>query len=218
MLWNARDSDTLRTRALIYGAFSDLLASPFDDAAAVNYRVLAGRLATAAAFLPFPFNADEVAAAAGPELADPALVRRHYSSLFEVGGDGPPVPLRADLVRNNETISKEEVIRFYDHFGFNLAPQYQWAPDHLSIMLEFIKVLTLRETSAADGEQVVTMAVGARDFTARHLATWLPLATARLAKIENRGGFFGCVLKATAAFITLDLAWQAETAGQLEGY
>lgn len=215
----ARDHDDLRARALTYAIFSALLASPFDVVSSESPRALTQRLAAVAALLPHRFCADDVATAADAALDDPAFVRRVYSGLFEVGGDGPAVPLRADLVRNNETVAKEEVIRFYEHFGFALAPKYQWAPDHLSIMLEFMQVLILREAAAATPELALSCARAARDFARRHLAGWLPQATTRLQTVDDSGGFYGRVLAAANRFVQADLEWQDRSLGDLgEGY
>ena len=77
---------------------------------------------------------------------NPEDLKREYSGLFEVGSDGPPVPIREDLHRNQPAKVKESIVRFYDYFGYGLSEKFQWAPDHLSVELEFMHFLCYQET------------------------------------------------------------------------
>jgi DMSO reductase family type II enzyme chaperone len=207
-----RDVDSARARAFAYALFSNLLASPFDAKVSYGLCDLAQQLADAAHLMPFCFDAADVLdAAKNFDDADIGLVRRQYSGLFEVGSDGPPVPLRAELVRTNESVAKEEIIRFYEHFNYTLDASYQWAPDHLSILLEFVQTLARHESEATDARSLLSYQLAQRDFVHRHLADWMPGVMDRLSRNTQQPFFFGAVLTALDRFIRADLAWQSET-------
>ncbi len=207
-----RDVDSARARALGYALFSNLLASPFDAKISYALRDLARQLSDAAYVMPFTFDAADVAEAAKDfDDADVGLIRRQYSGLFEVGSDGPPVPLRAELVRTNESVAKEEIIRFYEHFNYALDASYQWAPDHLSILLEFMQTLASQESEALDARSLLSYQLAQRDFSYRHIADWMPGVMDRLSRNAQQSSFFGVVLTALDRFIRADLAWQNQT-------
>ncbi|MBL8643697.1 MAG: molecular chaperone TorD family protein [Rhodospirillaceae bacterium] len=207
-----RDADSARARTLAYAVFSALLASPFDTKVSYGLRDLAQQLSDCAHVLPYTFDAADVEQAARHmDDADVGLVRREYSGLFEVGSDGPPVPLRAELVRTNESVAKEEIIRFYEHFNYALNDGYQWAPDHLSILLEFVQTLARHESQAPDARALLSYQLAQRDFVTRHIADWLPGAMERLARHDRACSFFGTALTALNRFIRADLAWQNQT-------
>lgn len=207
-----RDSSTAQARALAYALFSNLLASPFETAVSYSLSDLARQLTDIADLLPFDFNAADIEdALAHFDDTDQGRVRRDYSGLFEVGSDGPPVPLRAELVRTNESVAKEEIVRFYEHFNYALDARHQWAPDHLSILLEFMQTLALGEARAAGVASLLSFRLAQRDFTARHIADWMPGLIAKLHRSGAEQSFFGAVVSALARFIRADLAWQIQT-------
>lgn len=207
-----RDADSARARALGYALFSNLTASPFDAKVTYSLRDLAQQLSDCAGLMPFAFDASDVDHAAQEfDDTDMGLIRRDYSGLFEVGSDGPPVPLRAELVRTNESVAKEEIIRFYEHFGYALDASYQWAPDHMSILLEFVQTLAHHESQAPDARSLLSYQLAQRDFVTRHIADWMPGVTDRLAHHQRQSSFFGVILTALDRFIRADLAWQNQT-------
>jgi DMSO reductase family type II enzyme chaperone len=207
----ARDRDSARARALGYALFSNLLASPFDAKVSYALADLARQLNDVAHVMPFPFDAGDVEDAVQDLDNDIGQIRRQYSGLFEVGSDGPPVPLRAELVRTNESVAKEEIIRFYEHFNYALADAYQWAPDHMSILLEFVQTLAHQESEASDTRSLLSYQLAQRDFVVRHIADWMPGVMDRLSRNSQQSSFFGAVLIALDRFIRADLAWQNQT-------
>ncbi|MBL8629941.1 MAG: molecular chaperone TorD family protein [Rhodospirillaceae bacterium] len=207
-----RDADSARARTLAYALFSNLLASPFDAKVSYALHDLVQQLADTTHVLPFTFDLSDVEDAAKAfDDADMGLIRRQYSGLFEVGSDGPPVPLRAELVRTNESVAKEEIIRFYEHFNYALNPSFQWAPDHLSILLEFVQTLAHQESAAADARALLSLQLAQRDFVARHIADWMPGVMDRLSRNAQQSSFFGAVVTALNRFIRADLAWQNQS-------
>ncbi len=193
---------TAALRCQCYAAWSELIASPHD----VQVRpALTDRL-SAAGQLPW--------AAALPELivaylaADPVQLKAEYSGLFEVGSDGPPVPIREDLQTGQKGGTREDIVRFYDYFGYRLGDRFAWAPDHLSVELEFMHYLCYHET--LEDSDRLSFQLAQFDFAERHLQKWLPrLAAAAQAAAPD--GYYSSVLVAVRDFVAADVGWQAST-------
>ncbi|MCL4831962.1 MAG: molecular chaperone TorD family protein [Caldilineaceae bacterium] len=67
---------------------------------------------------------------------------------------------------------------FYRAFGFDLGADVRERPDHIAVELEFMHILTLKETYALMGgktEEAVICQEAQASFLADHLAHWLPL-------------------------------------------
>ena len=205
----ARAADrTAPARCACYAAFSELTASPHDiDALAA----ILGRRG-AAARLPRPLDGfDELLERFAA--ADAGALKAEYSGLFEVGSRGPPVPIREDLQTGQRAGTREDIVRFYDYFGYRLDERFAWAPDHLSVELEFMHFLCFHEASAA-GERL-SWQLAQADFSERHLANWVPQLAAAAAQLAP-GCLYSRLLAALRDFVASDLEWQAATitAGQ----
>lgn len=197
-----RESEaTAPRRCQTYAAFSELTASPFDVEAQVAVRA---RLTQAAGVLPLALVAllEEFAA------ADVGMLKAAYSGLFEVGSQGPPAPIREDLFTGQKAGTREDLVRFFDFFGYRLDDRFAWAPDHLSVELEFMHYLCYHEL--ADAAERLSWQLAQADFAGRHLANWVPPLAAAVAGIEP-GAYYSRVLGALCDFVTADLAWQAST-------
>jgi DMSO reductase family type II enzyme chaperone len=156
--------------------------------------------------LPFPLGLDGLLR----EYAERDLeqLKTEYSGLFEVGDQGPPAPIREDLNTGQKAGTREDIVRFYDYFGYRLGDRFAWAPDHLSVELEFMHFMAWHEASAA--EDALSWQLGQADFAERHLQNWvgsLAEAVMRLAP----DGFYSRVLLALRDFVARDLAWQGST-------
>ena len=208
-------------RALTYAVFSRLTASPFEQTdEQLNMLFdgeLSGALQDANGQLPFDLDLLALAEAADQFTKDDLpLLRRSYSSKFEVGNDGPPVPLRAELVRSQETKLKEELVRFYDFFSYKLNDDIAWSPDHLSIMLEFMQLLCLKEKDAKSDDAVVSLTLAQLDFLDRHVVSWVPVCVGRLLQ-SHREDFFTKVMTTLWEFLEQDRAWIASAVTETEG-
>jgi DMSO reductase family type II enzyme chaperone len=217
---NEREVDSARDasmhapgRCVMYVVFSDLLASPFDAEP-----VVAGE-ALDIAELQLPYELiglqellDEwrTLRTAGSE-----ELRREYSSLFEVGGDGPPVPIREDLHLNQPAGVREDIVRFYEFFGYGLEERFAWSPDHLSIELEFMHFLCFKEVQLLEakesGEEVdaTSFQLAQSDFAERHLCNWVSELAEKAARQSD--GIYPRVLAALTQFVVKDFEWQAGT-------
>lgn len=195
---------TAPPRAAAYGTASELLASPheLDVLAALRAR---GPLAPSLA------RARPLDEAVGAALCEPGdALRDAYGALFEVGDEGPPVPIREDLFEERGAVVREEVARFYEHFGYRLADRFAWQPAHLSVQLEFLQLLCHREATAPDDDEARPYQLAQLDFTARHLARWLP-GLGAAAQAAAPGAFYARALDSVWSFVQADLEWQRDT-------
>lgn len=195
---------TAAPRCLCYAACSELLASPHDVDPRPALRARAGLGDQ------LPWAAPLEALLAEVPAADLDRLKAEYSGLFEVGSQGPPVPIREDLQTGQRAGIREEVVRFYDYFGYVLDERFAWQPDHLSVELEFMHYLCYREAGAAEGGDALSFQLAQADFAARHLATWVPQFAAGVDRIAA-GSLYARVVAAVRNFILADLDWQQST-------
>jgi DMSO reductase family type II enzyme chaperone len=194
-------------RCLMYAVFSDVVASPFDAEPAVATE----NIVIAELGLPYELPALE------PLLAewrnkDKEELKREYSGLFEVGSNGPPVPIREDLHRNQPAGVREDIVRFYEHFGYGLNEGFAWSPDHLSIQLEFMHFLCFQEAelSASDDEGVTSFQLAQSDFAERHLVNWVSDLAAKVVE-QQPDALYGRLLAVMSEFLVKDFEWQTST-------
>jgi DMSO reductase family type II enzyme chaperone len=183
-------------RCLCYAAFSELLASPHEVDARAGLLARVGLTDALDALL------SEVGAAELQQL------RSEYSGLFEVGSEGPPVPIREDLQTGQRSGTREDVVRFYDYFGYVLDEKFAWQPDHLSLQLEFMHYLCFRESEQA--EEVLSYQLAQLDFAERHLLSWVPRFAAQV-ETHAPGSLYARVVGALRDFLAEDFAWQTGT-------
>jgi DMSO reductase family type II enzyme chaperone len=197
-------------RCAAYGAWSELTASPHD------VDVPAALAARRGSFDELPYG--QPLAALVDELAatDLAALRMQYSGLFEVGDDGPPVPIREDLQTGQLAGTREDIVRFYDYFGYRLDDHFAWAPDHLSVELEFMHFLCYREGEQQESDDALSYQLAQVDFTERHLLRWVP-ALAEATAAHGADTLYVRVIVALAGFIRADHAWQQGTIGVAPG-
>ncbi len=196
--------ETAALRCLCYAACSELVASPHD----VDPRPALREREGLGEAVPHARALDLLMAEVGG--AELARLRSEYSGLFEVGSQGPPAPIREDLQTGQRAGTREEVVRFYDYFGYVLDPKFAWQPDHLSVELEFMHYLCYREARAGDDADALSFQLAQADFSARHLAGWVPLLAANVDKIAA-GSLYARVVAAVRDFVTADSEWQLGT-------
>jgi len=193
---------TAPLRCQAYAAYSEMLGSPHD----IDPREACGERIGLEASLPHARAMDELLT----EIRDAELsrLRREYSGLFEVGSEGPPVPIREDLQTGQRSGTREEIVRFYDYFGYQLAENFAWAPDHLSVELEFMHFLCYREAQQDDNQ--LSYQLAQLDFLDRHLGRWVPKLVLAVDELEP-GSLYSRVLASLNAFLEGDIGWQRAT-------
>ena len=174
--------------ALTHALFSRLAGSPHDWDAQTIAECLE-LIAAVRRCETVPGGVDALAAAFAAATAGglDALARR-YSALFEVGTPEPPLPIREELAATAAAGSKEEVVRFYDLFGYEVEPRFAWAPDHLGVLLEFLAWLAGAESVAAAAD-APSYALAQRDVLDRHVRHWLPGLAAEVCARDADGPY-----------------------------
>ena len=191
---------TALPRATIYSLFSQLLSSP--------HELKPLSLSSDISFdgLPFDFHPREMIDSYLND--DPEALRLKYSSLFEVGDDGPPVPIREDLFLAQPAKLREDLVRFYDYFSYQLDEEFQWQMDHLSIELEFMHFLIIGELRSDNDE--LSFQLGQIDFLEKHLINWVPLFSKKLLILDDSDIYTKIVIELDD-FLLKDQHWQKET-------
>jgi DMSO reductase family type II enzyme chaperone len=140
------------------------------------------------------------------------VLKRQYSGLFEVGNDGPPVPIREDLQTGQRAGTREDIVRFYGFFKYKLAEGHAWAPDHVSVELEFMHFLCYREATAGSAEtgDAQSYQLAQLDFSKRHLVNWIPELAGTVAT-SAPDSLYARVLAGASDFMQRDHEWQAST-------
>jgi DMSO reductase family type II enzyme chaperone len=127
-------------------------------------------------------------------LDDEGLEREFLATFgHTISTDCPPYETEYDqahVFQKSQTLA--DLGTFYQAFGVGPNPQIKERLDHISVELEFMNLLTLKEAYAHDqghGEDKVELCRQAqRGFLANHLAPWIPSFINRL---ERRTGAVG---------------------------
>ena len=134
-------------------------------------------------------------------LIDPSLgqevLEADYLAAFELGRGKSPVPLFEGMHRGDQGREGvlEDLLRFYEFFDVKLSETDREYPDHLVTELEFLAWLCMREQAAQrEGRDAEPFRRAARDFLARHLATWLPEFRRKLEATDTAYAQFGTAL------------------------
>lgn len=130
-----------------------------------------------------------------------------YIGLFEVGGDlGPPCPLYEGEYGGGRMKVMEEVLRFYHYFGLRLSEDKRDRPDHLASELEFMHLLTFKETEGLlQGADRSAYRQAERDFLRFHLSDFVAAVSN---KIGGRGApFYSELAQLTNTFCAKELAY-----------
>ena len=188
-----------------YELFSLLLSSPHDLDTKNKLNGIAGTTG-----LPYSLALSDLM----NEFSQQDLVelKKQYSGLFEVGNDGPPAPIREDLFMLQPAGLREDLIRFYDYFGYTLSEKYQWQMDHLSIELEFMYFLCFQEHNST--EDRLSYQLAQLDFSTRHLINWVPNFQKTLKRISSDDMYTKIVVELNK-FIEDDIEWQLGTIDDL---
>jgi len=203
----SRDPAVAEARCLAFAVMSDLMASPHDVESTIH---------TSDQVIDFgslPYDVPGLQELIADFRATPVDdLKRAYSSMFEVGSDGPPVPVREDLQLGQKAGVREELVRFYEYFGYTLGEKFAWAPDHLSVELEFMHYLTYGEALAVseDGGDPVSFQLAQADFIERHLVNWVPKLQHEV-QAQGPDSLYCRVVSTLNSFLTADYQWQSGT-------
>ncbi len=197
---DAEITGAIRCRA--YGAYSALLASPHE----IDLEEQIGDADEALDTQPYGIDLNAITAA---YLKCPQAQRAlEYSGLFEVGDRGPAVPIREQQQFNNRAGVREDLVRFYEFFDYGLDQGHAWAPDHLSVMLEFYHLLCFHE--CRPGDDRLSYQLAQADFASRHLLHWVPVFAERINTVSPNS-IYAEVALSLCDFVAKDYEWQVST-------
>ena len=192
---------TAVSRATAYAIFSLLISSPHE----VNPRDKITDIQLSE--LPFDFDLEKIMN--DFSINDEDTLKKQFSALFEIGDHGPPIPIREDLFLNQPAKLKEDLVRFYEHFGYELDEGFQWQMDHLSIQLEFMHFLAMGEFE--EQKDKLSYQLGQLDFTQKHLLNWVPKLAEQLSVLSKEDEIYAKISIELKTFLEHDLKWQELT-------
>lgn len=192
---------TAVSRATAYAIFSLLISSPHE----VNPKEKITDIQLSE--LPFDFDLEKIMN--DFSLNDEDTLKKQFSALFEIGDHGPPIPIREDLFLNQPAKLKEDLVRFYEHFGYELDEGFQWQMDHLSIQLEFMHFLAMGEFE--EQKDKLSYQLGQLDFTQKHLLNWVPKLAEQLSVLSKEDEIYAKISIELKTFLEHDLKWQEQT-------
>ena len=192
--------NTAVSRATAYAIFSLLISSPHE----VNPREKINGIQLSQ--LPFDFDLEKILG--DFSINDEDSLKKQFSALFEIGDHGPPIPIREDLFLNQPAKLKEDLVRFYEHFGYELDEGFQWQMDHLSIQLEFMHFLAMGEFEELQDK--LSYQLGQLDFIQKHLLNWVPQLAEKLS-VLSKGEIYSKISIELKTFLEHDLKWQEKT-------
>lgn len=204
------------TQALARSVIYELLSLAFlypEPATNQVLRESAPRLARLASELDWPRRARvlERLAHATSHL-DAERLRCDHTAVFghTVSPDCPPYGAdygQAHIFQLAQAMA--DIVAFYRAFGVQPNPALKDRPDHVSVELEFMHVLAMKEAYAlahGHGEDRVRQCREAQEaFLARHLAPWIKTFAARLVKKAPDGSIYRHVGDLLDAHVTAEL-------------
>jgi TorA maturation chaperone TorD len=154
---------------------------------------LAGQLTAAVGGLPYRLRSSGLT---WPAPATYDEMQSEYIRLFQIGGRrGPPCPLHAGHYRRDRGRTLQNLIRFYNYFGFRVTECVM--PDHLAVQLEFMSELAAGGAAdAASGQRAQ------RDFLRTHLG-WTETLANRVGKAGPHP-FYRSLTALTARLVAAD--------------
>jgi DMSO reductase family type II enzyme chaperone len=130
-----------------------------------------------------------------------------YIRLFDVGSVRPPCPLYGGEWGMPRRRAMEDSLRFYRYFGLKMNEDARELPDHATVQMEFMQVLTYAEGEArASGKSAAPFLRAQRDFLQRHLARWWPMLRDKIGP-QQPAPFYDALTALTASFLATDYAY-----------
>lgn len=96
-----------------------------------------------------------------------------------------------------------EVLSFINRCGFAFRPEYLGLPDHISVELEFMEALVVREAKAwrrNDRSEARKLLKLEKDFIDNHLSRWIPRFCQAVMECADQP-FYGVFASLTAGFV-----------------
>lgn len=142
----------------------------------------------------------------------PRAMERAYQSCFghTISKECPPYEAeygQAHVFQKAHTLA--DIAGFYRAFGLETARGLHERVDHVSVELEFMHFLCLKEAYAEEqghaAERIALCGQAQAKFLSEHLARWA-IAFSRRLQARSGGGFYGCLGELLEAFLVAELA------------
>ncbi|MEE9248160.1 MAG: molecular chaperone TorD family protein [Dehalococcoidia bacterium] len=146
------------------------------------------------------------------ESLDDRELLEQYIDIFghSVSGDCPPYAGeygQAHVFQKTQTLAN--LASFYRAFGMRLNPGLKDRPDHVSVEMEFMQLLTLKEAYARvnnHGRAKTSICRKAQKaFLTQHLSPWISEFTSRLRRKTSAHRFYPSFAGLLEAFMKLEL-------------
>lgn len=137
------------------------------------------------------------------EGVDQATLEASFQRAFTLSyNEDCPVHETAFSARHifQQTQHQADIAGFYRAFGVDARAE---RADHLSVELEFMYLLAVKEATARDGdeaEHVKLCRQAQRSFVRDHAARWMPLIAQRI-DVAAGGGFYSAAARLLGAFV-----------------
>lgn len=110
-----------------------------------------------------------------------------------------------------------DIAAFYSAFGFEISPELRIRPDHMSVQLEFLYLLVLKEAYALTnglGESPALVARDARSkFLSDHVGRWMPRFCEQLAE-RFPHTFYGRIAAVLQSYLLFECARSVRVIGE----
>lgn len=140
---------------------------------------------------------------------DPEELEKHYRELFGEEEQQLHIPIEEHCVEDIPAGTRDELRRIYDYFGFRPFEIGSRSADHLSVELDFMRIVTLHE-AMSEGEEKVSYALVQRDFLERHMLRWFPTAAAQVIDTHH-DPFYPRLFQLLSEFLVLDANWRRQS-------
>lgn len=141
------------------------------------------------------------------EAGDYVDFQAEFIRVFDVGTVRPPCPLYGGEWGGSRKQSMEETLRFYRFFGLKVEEGAHELPDHVTVELEFMRVMAFTEGMArARGADPLPSVRAERDFLVRHPGRWWPLLRRKLPS-QQPTRFWESLVSLTGEALAADLAY-----------
>jgi DMSO reductase family type II enzyme chaperone len=200
------------SRSLLYSLLAKGFRFPLPD----QYEsVKAGRFAAEAQEVAakLPYNGLQVGPLGRGDGAGYDEFQSNYIGLFEIGGKhGVPSFLYEAEYGGGRMKVMEEVLRFYHYFGLRISEEKRDRPDHLASELEFMHMLTFKETEALiQGKEKSAYLDAERDFLRFHLCDFVSAIAGRIG--GNGVAFYADLARLAEAFCQKEMDYLVALGG-----
>lgn len=205
-------AEKAQARSALYGTLSLAFLYPEQGSAAL-LKARANELNAWTSEFGWREVADELNSICGAtESLDDGELLEQYIDIFghSISGDCPQYAGeygQAHVFQKTQTLAN--LTSFYRAFGMRLNPEFRDRPDHVSVEMEFMQLLTLKEAYARlnnhDRSKISICRKAQKAFLTQHLSPWISEFTRRLRRRTSAHRIYPSFAGLLEAFMNLEL-------------